>query len=221
MPLDSTQIKLLTDAISGYSFPAAHYDFAAQAPIAGLSMTQLETRIQRQLLSQSPEGVKDGLSNVLYWGFAKTEGRALHRAEIFRSTVTPAQLEQASRLFSQHRRPALDDIARLGLPQFSGVSFVSKVRMYLDPVRSATLDLQIMKIHQVHGDTVLAGVNQYSTRIPVSAGNSLAYEHWCDRLNLMAHNYLPSARAVDIERGLFHLIQSGRVAEAAGVLKHA
>lgn len=124
-------------------------------------------------------------------------------------------------MFGQHRRPSLENIALLGLPQFSGVSFVSKIRMYLNPVGSATLDLQIMKINEVCGGTLLAAVTQHTTRIPVSAGNSLAYEQWCDRLNFMAQTYLPSARAVDIERGLFQLIQSRQFIEAADLLKNA
>jgi hypothetical protein len=221
MPLDTLQVKNLIDAVNGYSFPTAHFDFSTQTPIVGLSMTQLETRIRQQLLSSSISDVKDGLSNVLYWGFAQMGGVADVRVERFRSAVTDAKLKQASALFAKQRRPALYDIARLKLPQFSKVSFVSKIRMYLDPVESATLDRQIMQMHQVHSDTVLANVKEYPTSIPTSIVNSNAYESWCERLADIAQAYLPSARVVDIERGLFQMIQSGYVTEAAGILKSA
>ncbi len=221
MPLDTLQVNKLTDAVKGYAFPTAHFDFSTQTPVVGLSMTELETRIQQQLLNSSVSQVKNGLSNVLYWGFAQMGGLASVRVERFRSTVTEAQLEQASELFAKHRRPALYDIARLKLPQFSKVSFVSKIRMYLDPVESATLDRQIMQMHQVHSDTVLAAFKEDATSIPTSIVNSNAYEAWCDRLSHIAQTYLPSARVVDIERGLFQMIQSGDVAGAAGILKGA
>lgn len=221
MPLDSLQMKEISDAVNGYSFPTAHFDFSTQTPIVGLSMNQLETRIRQQLLSSSISDVKDGLSNVLYWGFAQMGGLARVRVERFRSAVADAQLEQASALFAKHRRPALYDIARLKLPQFSKVSFVSKIRMYLDPVESATLDRQIMQMHQVHSDTVLAAFKEDATSIPTSLVNSHAYEGWCERLAYIAQTYLPSARVVDIERGLFQMIQSGKVNEAAAILRSA
>jgi hypothetical protein len=221
MPLDSLQVKKLSDAVNGYSFPTAHFDFLAQTPIIGLSMAQLETRIRQQLLSSSLVDVKDGLSNILYWGFTQMGGLAVVRVERFRSAVTDAQLEQASALFAKHRRPALYDIARLKLPQFSKVSFASKIRMYLDPIRSATLDRQIMQMHRVHKDTVLGEIKENLTSIPTTIVNSNAYEVWCERLGQIAQAYLPSARVVDIERGLFQMIQSGDVAGAAGILKNA
>lgn len=221
MPLDTIQVKKLGDAVVSYSFPTAHYDFAAQTPVVGLSMTDLEARIRKQLLSTSLDDIKDGLSNILYWGFAQMGGLADVRVQRFRSVVTEAQLEQASTLFAKNQRPALYEIARLKLPQFSKVSFVSKVRMYLDPVASATLDRQIMQMHQIHSDTVLAAFKEDATSIPTSIVNSNAYEVWCERLGQIAQTYLPSARVVDIERGLFHMIQSGDVAEAASILRNS
>ncbi|MCO8166168.1 hypothetical protein NJC40_00020 [Pseudomonas sp. 21LCFQ02] len=221
MPLSTEQVKKLRDAVNSYSFPTAHFDFIAKKPVIGLSMLQLETRIRQQLLSASPEQVKDGLSNVLYWGFAQMGGLGPVRVERFRSAVSIHQLQQASGLFTNRERPALYEIAELGLPQFSKVSFVSKIRMYLDPVKSATLDRQIMQMHQIHTDTVLAAFKQYSTSIPTTKGNSAAYESWCDHLGFIAQAYLPTARVVDIERGLFQIIQEGDVSSAADILKNA
>ncbi|SET80279.1 hypothetical protein [Pseudomonas graminis] len=221
MSLDSSQVKKLNDAVRAYSFPTAHFDFSDQTPVSGLSMSQLETRVRHQLLGSSPDEVKDGLSNILYWGFAQMRGLAPVRVERFRSEVTREQLGQASELFINQQRPTLYEIARLGLPQFSNISFVSKIRMYLDPVKSATLDRQIMKMHQVHDDTILAAFKEHKTSIPTNLRNSNAYELWCDHLGHIAQAYLPSARVVDIERGFFHMIQTGGVNDAATILKNA
>ncbi|MEN4918461.1 hypothetical protein ABE485_07295 [Achromobacter spanius] len=189
------------------------------SPVMGLTMAQVESRIRQDLLSET--GVKDGLSNVLYWGFAQMGGLAPIRADRFRSSVTQDQLASATQLFSVSPCPSLVSIARLKLPQFSGVSFVSKVRMFLDPNGSATLDKQIMKIHGLRQTTVLAAVRALRNTIPVNTRNSAAYEAWCARLAQIQGLYLPSLRVVDIERGLFHLIQSGRVQCAADILADA
>jgi hypothetical protein len=107
------------------------------------------------------------------------------------------------------------------MPQFSGMSFVSKIRMFLDPLGSATLDRQIMKIHDVQPNTVLALVKSGRTNIPITSSNSEAYEAWCDRLDYIRGTYLPTQRVVDVERGLFALVQAGCVAQAGRLLAEA
>jgi len=184
-------------------------------------MTNVEARIRSDLTAGDPSRTKDGLSNVLYWGFTQMGGLANVRVDYFRTKVSPTQLVEASLLLSGTPRPTLLSIKKLRLPQFSGVSFVSKVRMFLDPTGSATLDQQIMKIHGVRPTTVLAAVRPSKTNIPVSAANSGAYEAWCERLNYIRRMYLPNFRVVDIERGLFHLIQCGNVATSANLLADA
>jgi hypothetical protein len=221
MPLNSLQVKTLGDAVNAYSFPTAHFDFSTHTPVIGLSMPQLEVRIRQQLLSISLGDVKDGLSNVLYWGYAQMGGLTPVRVERFRSMVTSQQLQQASKLFTKYPRPSLYEIARLGLPEFSKVSFVSKVRMYLDPANSATLDRQIMTMHKIHSGTVLAAFKEYKTSIPTTMRNSIAYEDWCIHLAYIARSYLPTARVVDIERGFFQMIQTGNVSNAARILNDA
>lgn len=222
MPLNGTQIKQLQAAIADYAFPAAYFDFRANAPGVGLSMSQVEVGIRSDLLAGLPSRTKDGLSNVLYWGFAQMGGLAHIRVARFRDQVSQSQLQAATDLFSRMSQPALTEIKKLDLPQFSGVSFVSKVRMFLDPTVSATLDQQIMKIDDVMPGTVLGAVRRYQTTIPVTQGNAVAYEAWCDRLSYIRTAYLSdSARVVDVERGLFCLIQQGHVAVAARLLADA
>ncbi|MFP3637577.1 hypothetical protein [Paraburkholderia sp. SIMBA_054] len=219
MPLTPPQIEIFRTAIDDYAFPPAYFDFKENKPVKDLTMVEVEAQIRRDLLSHGE--VKDGLSNIVRWGFAQRMGRAEFRVARFRSSVTAHQLEAAWRLFSSNSRPALLDIKQLGLPEFSGVSFVSKVRMFLDPEKSATLDLQIMKTTEHRASSVLSTVKAYSNRIPVTKTNSDAYEAWCARLASIRDRYLNGLRVVDIERGLFHLIQTGRTKAAADILADA
>lgn len=221
MPLSPDQVKRLSNAVLNYRFPTAHYDFVAKTPMLGLTVPQLEVRVRQQLLGKTTSEVMDGLSNVLYWGYAQMGGLSQVRVDSFRAAVTTPQLQAASRLFNGVPRPGLHEIARLKLPQFSMVSFVSKVRMFLDPVESATLDRQIMQMHQHQSGTVLAVVREYKTSIPLSRANSKAYEGWCNRLAYIVRTYLPNARVVDVERGLFHMIQENNAVEASQILKDA
>jgi hypothetical protein len=192
MPLTQPQVRQLSASIASYAFPPAYYGYATGAPVVGLTMTQVESYIQSDLVAGATQRTKDGLSNVLYWGFSQMGGLASVRVGRFRSQVSQHQLQAASKLFRSKPRPTLTEIKMLGMPQFSGVSFVSKVRMFLDPVGSATLDNQIMKIHAVRPTTVLASVRPSQTRIPVSVANSIAYERWCDRLDYIRTTYLPT-----------------------------
>jgi hypothetical protein len=119
--------------------------------------------------------------------------------------------------------PSVVEIKNLGLPEFSGLSFVSKVRMFLDPDKSATLDWQIMKIHERCPTTLLADlVLGKSTQIRITTRNSDVYEIWCRRMGDISRvNFDGRFRAVDVERGLFQLIQCGRVETAAELLNDA
>jgi hypothetical protein len=76
----------------------------------------------------------------------------------------------------------------LSLPEFARRSLVSKIRMFLDPEHSATLDLQIMRIHERCPTTVLAHLRiGKSTSIPITTNNSNAYEAWCRRMMEISH----------------------------------
>ena len=172
--------------------------------------------------SGEPDQVKNGLSNVLYWGYAQMGIRDT-RVQRFRTKVTITQLKQACQLFRRSDLPSVVEIKNLGLPEFSGLSFVSKVRMFLDPNKSATLDWQIVKIHKRCPTTVLANLFLgKSTQIRITARNSDAYEAWCRRLgDISRANFDGRYRPVDVERGLFQLIQCGGVEIAAELLNDA
>jgi hypothetical protein len=222
VPLSQLQIDGLCKAIGDYRFPPDYFDFVGNVPEPLENTRAVEIRIERDLTSVDPERVKDGLSNVLYWGYAQMGIRDT-RVRRFREKVVPSQLKQASDLFRRPHRSSVFEIKRLGLPEFSGLSFVSKIRMFLDPDESATLDWQILKIHKHCPTTLLAGLHLGgSTQIPITKNNSEVYEAWCHKMAEMSREYFGGRfRAVDVERGFFQLIQVGNIAGAAQTLNAA
>jgi len=205
-----------------YAFPPDHFDFSRNAPERLADTRAVEVAIGRELRSGDPERVKNGLSNILYWGYGQMGIRDT-RVRRFRIKVTSSQLDQSCALFRRSRLPSVVEIKNLSLPEFARLSFVSKIRMFLDPDHSATLDLQIMKIHKRCPTTVLAQLCiGSSTSIPITANNSNAYEAWCRRMREISRIHFEDCfRAVDIERGLFHLIQKGDTDTAAQILNDA
>ena len=222
MILSQQQKDCLCTAIEGFGFPADYFDFANNMPERLASTKDVEIRVRRALISGEPDCVKDGLSNVLYWGYAQMGIRDT-RVRRFREKVALTQLNLASALFRGSHVPSVVEIKKLGLPEFSGLSFVSKVRMFLDPGTSATLDWQILKIHQHCSTTLLARLYiGKSTQIPITRNNSEVYEDWCRKMLDISKTYFNGRfRAVDVERGFFELIQRGRVSIAAQILNHA
>lgn len=222
MALSQQQRNYLFKAIENYSFPPDYYDFDCNVAGRLADTKTVEVKIGRDLKSGDPGQVKNGLSNVLYWGYARVPYRA-KRVSRFRESVNAFQLTQASALFSKSLRPSVVEIKKLGLPEFSGLSFVSKIRMFLDPENSAVLDKQILKIHQHCQTTVLENLHVgKSTQIPITRNNSETYERWCSRMKEISSLYFDARfRAVDVERGFFQLIQDGSVVLAAQILKNA
>ena len=219
LALSRQQIEHLRDAVVHYSFPPDYFDFIANAPERLEDTKAVEIRIGRGLTSGDPDRVRDGLSNVLYWGYAQMGIRDT-RVQRFRQKPIVSQLDRACDLFRRSPLPSAFEIKKLGLPEFSGLSFVSKVRMFLDPEKSATLDRQILKIHEQCPTTLLAGLHiGRSTQIPVTKRNSDVYELWCQKMVEISREYFSGRfRAVDVERGFFQLIQAGEVLTAAQTL---
>ncbi len=213
----------LRNAVRAYDFPAVCFDFQRDRPLQFGSMREVEDTIRKPLLSKVPQPVKDGLSNILYWGHARA-GYRDNRVGAFRSKASSAALERATRLFVRDVPPSIYEIGQLHLPEFSGISFVSKSRMFLDPAKSGVLDRQIMKIGNSGCGTVLdeIGYRQKDTQIRITRRNSKAYESWCRQLIEIGENELEEPyRATDIERGLFQLVQSKQADLAYRILRTA
>jgi len=223
MTLSSDQLNIFSKAINEYSFPCAYYDFNNNCTSVQSEMRILEKLIKDDLLSGDRDLVKNGLSNVLYWGFAKI-GYRDKRVSTFRNQVSNGKLDDAIKLFSNINDDGLKAIKKIGLPQFSGMSFISKIRMFLDPINYVILDKQILKMNEMPYLTILKnislGINEVQIRI--SDNNCDVYRRWCKTcINISNQYYNSTYRAVDIERGFFTLIQKNHTNIAAEILSVA
>ena len=220
MSLSQMQASSLSQAIETYAFPSDYFNFSENVPEPQTNVSDVETKIQHDLCSGDWQKVRDGLSNILYWGYAQM-GKRDWKVQNFRTKVERHELCDAANLFRGSRDPSVLEIKKLGLPEFSGLSFVSKVRMFLDPANSATLDFQILKIRQHCSGTVLAGlrVSEKETQIRITVQNAQAYERWCEKMRAISNIYFCGRfHAADVERGFFRLVQCGLTKLAAEIL---
>ena len=223
MPLTEKQVEILRNAIEAYNFPCVFYDFQSGFEVSHQTMSPVEQAIRNDLISRNIDCVKNGLSNVLYWGFAQIGYRDT-RVNKFRTEVRIGQLHDAATLFQNQENVDLMEIKSINLPQFSGMSFISKVAMFLDPENHVILDKQILKMNQVPVPTLLNDIAfaKSETRIRISKKNTQVYSNWCKKCTGISKSYFDGLyRAVDIERGFFTLIQNDNVEKAAKILSNA
>lgn len=220
MKLEEKQIEKLGAAISAYDFPLVAYDFRAGKEKRDFhSYFELEEFIRAQLLADDHVEVKNGVSNVIFWGYATSKGRQLDRVKRFRSEVSDQQISKFCKSI-RNNDIRLRDIAECNLPQFSKVSFISKILMFLEPTRYVTLDLQLGKIKGAKIETPFKNLNIYPTYIPVTSQNESFYSEWCSLCCYVAREYFSAngIRGVDVERGFFSLVRDGQIETAASIL---
>lgn len=219
MALDVQQVEQIRTAVSAYDFPLLYWDFENDTRAAAASIGDLEDLIRGQLISTDPEMVKRGLANVVYWGNA-TAGYGSVRMTRFLTGITTGQLVRFQALVAQGAA-TVKEIRRLRMPQFSGISFISKVIMFLDPVHQCVLDLQIRKLAAADGVGAIANIKN-GTQIYVTQKNCAAYAAWCQECVNIGERYFDGDyRAADIERGFFHLIRSGHLNDARKIYADA
>lgn len=134
MSLDSRQISELETAIASYAFPAVYRDFRTGVEVQAQNMRVVETAIRSMLVSTATGQVKAGLANVIYWGYAQIGYRDF-RVQRFCDRVSEVHLHKFQALVGAKDATTLANIAAIGLPEFSGIAFISKVLAFLDPVR--------------------------------------------------------------------------------------
>ena len=145
----------------------------------------------------------------------------MYRTEAFFNGVNCDQLLRFKYLVLDGRVPSLEEIRKLSMPQFSGVSFISKILAFLDPERHCVLDLRLGRLRDPNGikaiDRLVIG-----NQIRVTDRNSKAYIDWCSECSEISGKYLKNNyRTVDIERGFFQMIGSGCIDLARKIYKHA
>ncbi len=216
MPLTEEQIAAFREAIKGYSFPAVYYDFEEGREVQAKRMADVEYVIGGQLCSVHTEDVKNGLANILYWGYANVGYRDA-RVEKLNNNITIEQIKVFQTLLVNDRRPTMAEIKTIRIPEYSGMSFLSKLLMFLNPSDYCVLDRQIARLRTQNAPKALCQLSfgPKETQIRVSSHNEAIYDRWrTECLAVSTVYYGGEYRVVDIERGFFHLIQQGRLLDA-------
>jgi hypothetical protein len=203
---DLTLRMTVIQAIKAYDYPPVTYDFAQQREIDFSTMSKLDYFLRSLLHSGDVRTVKDGLCGILYWGHYRTGIRDF-RVNRFRAKVTSDQLDKCIRIFSSLDGTSLIRLKALGLPEFRNMAFVSKLRTFLDPAHYCVLDRKIASLA-----ALATRLTFQQTYIPITAHNERAYAWWvdaCEAIGSSVRTGLPT-RPVDVERGLFYLVDHGR-----------
>ena len=231
---------LVSDAVGDYCFPTVTFDFYRHSERRHADMRGVEQCIGKSLRSDDLHAVRDGLSNVLYWGWAQRPGLRDSKVRDFRNgknRVLPTddrlvRFKGLVRCWCSRRVAAesavrpddappiaqrLQDLKSLGLPQFSQMSFTTKILMFLDPENCPVLDLRIAKAVAEVGDFArLQGLKFGRGGIRITKANAACYacwSLWCKRtaarVNEAPESPCRGLRAVDVERALFTRVATG------------
>ena len=220
MPLTHQQIASLQAAITGYGFPAVYFNFSVNAPVTAANMAAVEAHIHGQLTSANPQRVLHGLANVLYWGYAQIGYRDV-RVKKFLAGANGTHAASFINLTAGGVVPNLRQVKDIHMPQFSGISFISKILAFLDPINYCVLDQQLARISTGNGNRALNQLKQ-GQQIRVSANNQVAYDLWRKECAAISTTYFGGAyRAIDVERGFFHLVQTSQLPLAQTIYANA
>ncbi len=191
-----------------YNFPSRLYDFNLNKEIEFENYRLLEEYIQNLLTHKEINKIKDGLSNVLFWGYYRVGYRDV-RVKKFRKQVTDFQLMAFSNLVKTNEINPIS-IKKLGLAQFSQFSFISKILMFMNPKRYVTLDKKIMYLKDsFNPDNPLTRIrySKNDTGIRITKISTKYYFEWCELCSFIANEINSNKIAVDIERGFFRLVE--------------
>jgi hypothetical protein len=194
----------LIEAISLYDYPSITWDFLEGRERCFSSMVELDHFLKNLLKSGDVRSLKDGLSGILYWGYYRAGFRD-HRVTRFRTTVADVELDSANGVIRVLDGTGLMSLKELALPQFSNMAFITKFRTFLDPERYCVLDSKIAKLAPL-----AVRLKCQPTYIPINEQNDRAYKCWVDTCFSLASHLQMTLRPVDVERGLFCLVDHGR-----------
>lgn len=201
--------------MTAYDYPSVTFDFAEEREVGFTSMRELDDYLQSLLRSTDIAIVKDGLSGILYWGYYRV-GYRDHRVHRFRARVTDEQLREAVETFQVLPGTGLKTLKALKLPEYSQMAFVTKLQTFLDPDNWCVLDSKIANFNPL-----AKRLKRQPTSIPITTQNDQAYAWWVDSCRSLASRVpiIPNARPVDVERGIFYLIDHGRLDLAERLLE--
>ena len=160
--------RRLCAAKKAYDYPAVTCaDFTTLREKGYASMSEVEELIQDQLLSQDRKVVKDGLSNVIFWGYASTRNLQKRAVSYFRENVTDANLKEFKDVAGNPKIINLISIKNIGMPIFSQMSLTSKLLMFLYPNRFPVLDGKLARFAKKHDCPILKDITISGTSIPL------------------------------------------------------
>jgi len=216
MELTEQYLSILYQAIKEYDYPTRLWDFERKQAIDFRTMRELESYLRVRLLSNNPCEAKFALANIVYWGNLGA-GYCKSRVARFLDSATEPQIYKAIDLFRNIRGDGLADIKEVRLPEFSNMSFASKLRMFLEPHNFVTLDMKLLKLKESNVRTFFDNVKKYGTYIPINNHNCEQYRIWSGKCKSTATKYFRDQGiiAADVERGIFHLVDQGKVNTAA------
>lgn len=211
-------MKELIEAVNQYDYPATLFDFNKNKEIIFGNYRDLESHMAEQLRSNNLECLKDGLSNVLYWGFYRF-GYGNKRVSEFRSLITDEKLIKFKELV-QTKKYSCMTIKDIEMPQFSQLAFTSKLLMFIDPINNVTLDSKIMLLKDSNNlKNPITNIKVYPTSIPITKNNQDNYMLWCKLCRMIASEYFQDKLSVDIERGFFKLVENNQIEDAKQIIR--
>ena len=223
---------LLCETVEKYPYPTVTYDFVKGKEICHGSMYGVEKCIHDLLYSACLSDIKDGLSQILYWGYYNDPRWKNTRANNF-NKIPNVNIKHKLKNFKTLARKIKDaknnnqilpgkelllKIKAIEIPQFtSGISFASKILMFLDPKNYPILDRKIAnKIMNLCFSSCFPPMHGLKFEsIKISSDSARAYETWAcwcreiaDDVNNILESTRDEIRAVDVERAFFTLANS-------------
>ena len=108
------------------------------------------------------------------------------------------------------------------MPEFSGLAFISKVLMFLDPHKFVTLDKKIMQLKDDSNfNNPLSNIKfkAPTTSIPINPNTHKYYTLWCILCKKIAEENFQDKLSVDIERGFFKLVENNDIEIAKRIIR--
>jgi len=195
-----------------YDFPCRLFDFITEHELEFNNYRDLEKYIRELIMSNNILHIKDGLSNVLYWGYYRIRYGEI-RIKRFRDNVSNIQLQAFSDIIKTNLVEPIN-IKKIGMPQFSGFSFISKILMFSDPTKYVTLDKKIMKLSDLKDTNNPLSKIPYTEKdssIRISQLSQKYYFEWCGLCSFIANQLQGNKIAADIERGFFKIVEENRI----------
>ena len=93
--------------------------------------------------------------------------------------------------------------------------------MFLEPSKYVTLDRKLLKLKECEIKTLFHDITEYPMCIPITDHNCEQYDKWCKKCSDTAKYFQNRGIiAMDVERGIFHFVDKGKLDEAANLVKY-